>query len=294
MSIHINGDNVNIDINQNAGAITPEKAEELGIATMSALATLQASVTELISESQRGYSLLGQVVVASAEHLDLSVSTNEIDGETITEGESIFLFDQNDAKENGAYLFTSGGWVRDPRMDETTEIKTGNFVVIDKGTYQNQRIVITSQGTQAGNAHELGTDDIIAEVRDIIKAWVPVRETGVITRDIMNIYFDGSPFDPDQVIIEDGLVTNTITPAPAEDTGFRLTNNYSLIEQVKVNGRSIELGHNLTSGLFFTGDDGVSARQSGSYQTGDKLYASTLPADGTLSAGAKVEVNGFL
>lgn len=128
------------------------------------------------------------------------------------------------------------------------------------------------------------------------KIWVPIQETGLTTNDVGKVYFDGNDFDPDTIVIdsETGEVTSVVSAAPAEATGFVLTHDYGIIQELTIGRTVVELGHSVSDGTYFSPDaDGATSRLLGKYKMGDQLFVSAFAAKVTCSAGTNIKVLGY-
>ena len=263
-----------IDVDQLKGALSADKATELGVAKTTELASLQTEITELIDARERGYQSLGSVVVATGTPFDLSsTTTSEVDGVNIPEEASAFFFGQADPKENGVYQKTdvANAWTRDPRFDEAAEIKLGNFFIVDQGSHAHDRVVITSTGSGRKKAHIIGTDDIVAEVKKrTIATITPAVESGLTTKDAINT-----------------------TNAGAEATGYLLQKDYGHITHLFIGVTPMLVGEAISAMAFFSADNGATAKLPGDFKVGDELFVDASKTKVAFPTGKLVQLTGL-
>ena len=259
-----------IPAKQITGEVSNEKAGELGLVKLDALNQLANQLNEIIEDRERGYQLLGSVWVAPNENFDLSSSSAVVESITIPEGGAIYLNNQTNSSENGAYIFVSGSWQRDPRMNEQAEVKTGNFFVIEGGTYANARVVITSVGTGPNTSHIIGTDAIVGEIKELGTYTVTFKqEQGNTTQ----------------------AITDTNNPSPVP-TGFVLAKDYDVILSLFLENTPLIPEATVSSRAFFTADNGTTAKKVGEYKVGDELYINASLVNTTFNVGALVQISG--
>ena len=260
-----------IDIDQLRGPLSNEKATELGVVKTNELTALTTSLTELVDAKEQGYQLIGSVIVATEAPFDLSSTTAEIDGVNIPEEASVFFFGQADPKANGAYQWVGGAWTRDQRFDEGSEIKTGNFFIVDQGTFAHDRIVVTSTGTGSKKAHVIGTDDIVVEAkRRTITTITPMTESGLMTKEVL---------DTDN--------------AGGEATGYVLQKDYDQIPYIFIGVTPMLTGYGTGAMAFFSNDGGVTAKQPRAFKIGDELFVDASQTKVAFPSARLVQLAGF-
>jgi len=263
-----------IDVDQLKGALSNDKATELGVVKTTELAALTTNLTELVDAKEHGYQLIGSVVVATDTPFDLTSTTiSEVDGVSIPEEGAVFFFGQTDPKENGVYqkTGTTNAWTRDPRFDEAAEIKTGNFFIVDQGSHAHDRVVITSTGTGRKKAHVIDTDDITAEVKKrTIATITPVQESGLTTKDAINTADVGG-----------------------EATGYLLQKDYDHISHLFIGVTPILVDESISAMAFFSADNGATAKLPGDFKVGDELFIDASKAKVAFPTGKLVQLIGL-
>ena len=260
-----------IDVDQLKGELSNDKATELGVVKTTELTSLQTDLTELIDTKERGYQLLGSVIVATDTSFDLSSTISEVDGVSIPEEGAAFFFGQTDPKTNGVYQWATNAWIRDPRFDEAAEIKLGNFFIVDQGTHAHDRVVITSTGSGRKKAHIIGTDDITAEVKKRMIATIsPTSESGLMTKEVL---------DTDNV--------------GGEATGYVLQKDYDQIPYIFIGVTPMLIGHTTGAMAFFSADNGVTAKPPGEFKIGDELFVDASQTKVAFPSARLVQLAGF-
>ncbi|OJJ15923.1 hypothetical protein BKI52_37015 [marine bacterium AO1-C] len=157
-----------IPVKQIIGEVSNEKALEWGIPRL-------ADAINYISQFI-GYGSRGNVLVASDKNFDLTETATTLDGVDVSaESTHIFLFGQNDKKTNGLYVLESGAWVK----HFENLLQTGDYFTVDQGTYTGRQVVVISKGSGVNNAHSMGVDDILAEIRDAVVNPLMISSDGV-------------------------------------------------------------------------------------------------------------------
>lgn len=115
-----------------------------------------------VDSQVQGISAKDPVMAATTTNINLASPTSNIDGYTVTNGDRILVKDQTDPKENGIYVWASGGATRATDADNinpTTELRPGTLVLVIKGvTHAGDGFAITQPST---GSITLGLDSIV-------------------------------------------------------------------------------------------------------------------------------------
>jgi hypothetical protein len=138
-----------------------------------------------------GLHIHASVATATTEDINLASPPATIDDVTLVEGMRVLVKDQENAAQNGIYVFTDGSLVRAEDHDTAAEVQAGDFVFVEGGT------TYASTGwAQINSVETLGTDPIV---------WTQFLGAGTftggngITIDGQEISIDFADFDTDDI-----------------------------------------------------------------------------------------------
>jgi len=121
---------------------------------------LEAATKQYVDAVAEGLHVHASVQAATTASVDLFDAPADIDGVSLTDGMRILVKDQDDAAENGIYVYSASAdaFVRADDYDTATEIQAGDFVFVKAGdTYA------TTGWVQINAVNTLGTDPIVWE-----------------------------------------------------------------------------------------------------------------------------------
>ena len=181
-----------IDYDSETGAVSVSYGYGLTVDEESALAvnTDEIATIQYVDALAEGLHIHTSVAVATDEDINLA-SVTTIDGVTLVEGMRVLVKAQENAAQNGIYVFEDGSLVRAQDHDTSEEVKAGDFVFVEGGpTYGSTGWV------QINVVNVLGTDPM--EWTQFLGAGTFVGGNGInVDANVISIDFED--FDTDDI-----------------------------------------------------------------------------------------------
>lgn len=184
-----------------------------------------------------GINAKAPVRVASTANIDLSQIPSSIDGITLNTNDRILLKNQNDATENGLYIYNGTIFLRTSDADNNSEVIAGMFMYVNEGNENADTLwaLITNNPINLGTT-QLSFENI--KVNDQI-----VTTTSYVVREIPSGSVNGSnrvftlantPIATTEMVFLNGVLQNPITDYTISNAVITLVTAPNTNEKIRV------------------------------------------------------------
>ena len=230
-----------------------------------------------------GLDVKASVRVATQENIDLSAPGALIDGAALVSGDRVLVKAQDNAVENGIYVYDTDStpMVRSEDADTAAEVTPGMFTFVESGTNADEGWVLTSDDFQFGIDGLSFTQFSNAVIISTLDSLTDVDVAGAVEGSVL--YFDGSGWVDSQNTLIHGS-------GHIETTGQISAGSFWTAGNITSQGGNIQTG--LGGGIFASGDMSAGGMLN---VTGDAAFAADASVGGDLTVTGDVSaVNATL
>jgi hypothetical protein len=152
-----------------------------------------AATKSYVDATAQGLSVLGSVRAASGVDIVIADTNLAVGGVTLADGDRVLVKAQDDATENGIYIFngTTGKLVASTTPSDV-DIKEGSYTLVEEGTYATQGWIVTalSAGASTWTQFSAAGEYLAGTAIDLSNNTISVKlGTGLTTDGSGNITF---------------------------------------------------------------------------------------------------------